>query len=489
MAEDFSERLPRPADTSADETADLEKTGQPDWMRRLKPSRLPRAQRRVLRWIIAAAVVLVLIGLFYFALGPSFGLPAAKHTYSVDGDIWNDVAPLPSGFPTDIGWEGPYKTGKPAEFAEEMVPVASPTRGASPIQTSLPGFGAKFNPFQHMGPLSPYQSGQFGSVDNAKYLATPHTSRGKCILQQVHILHRHGARYPTKGSPTEQVRDFITPKGGVRQVNFSGPLEFMNEYEYRLGEELLVALGRNQLHSSGVKAAIDYGELVQADVEAGKPMFVRAGSQQRIVDSAIAWMTGFHGNAWSNKTNFEIQIETPGFNTTLASNFACSAAHKKRTALESAEKFLRGATERLQVHVHGAKLTPDVVLGMQQLCSYDTVAFGRSDFCALFTEEEWRGVESMWDFKFHNYDGASSPTGPAKGLGWLNEFISRLTTTPWNATTQTSENTTLNSQERFFPLDRALYADFAHDTSMSRSAGCTDRSHHRRARGNAPQRL
>lgn len=283
------------------------------------------------------------------------------------------------------------------------------------------------------------------------------------------IANKHGARYPTTGAATELVAKLIQRnKVGGRIAKFNGPLEFLNNYVYRLGKELLVPVGRHQLHQAGVKAAIDYGALVAADEGAGKPMFVRAGSQQRIVDSAIAFMTGFYGNSWVNRTNFEIQLEDPGFNTTLASNFACDAAANTESDTGGwIEKYLANATERLQPHAEGVKLTPHVIHGMQQLCAYDTAAFGHSDFCGLFTEEEWKGFEYAWDITFHGYSGPSSYTGAAQGLGWLNEFISRLTSTPWDPSTQTSENTTVNTQPDLFPVDRAFYADFAHDTTLT----------------------
>lgn len=456
---------PPPAYYSQPETAPLENTGRPNWLNRLDATNASPWKRRVTVLVGCAVLVLLAIGAFMFAFSPSEPLPANGHVYEHDGEVWKDTMSS-NRFPTYIGHPGYYETGLPANFAEEMGAQPTPTRGAEPIATSLPGFTNKFNPFRHMGPLTPYRSGEFG-VDNARELHTPISSQGVCVLQQVHILHRHGARYPTSESPTELVKKLIQRnKVGGRITKFTGPLAFLNNYVYRLGKELLVPVGRHQLHQSGVNAAVDYGALVAADVDAGKRMFVRAGSQQRIVDSAIAFMTGFFGNSWTEHTDFEIQLEDPGFNTTLASNFACDAAAEAKSEVNDwINKYLENATDRLQKHVEGAKLTPHIVYGMQQLCPYDTAAFGHSDFCKLFTEEEWKGFEYAWDINFHSYSGPSSYTGAAQGLGWLNEFISRLTRTPWDPSTQTSENTTVNTQPDLFPVNRSFYADFAHDTS------------------------
>lgn len=441
-----------------DPNDNIDKTGRPAWFAQMSLDTLRPELRKPLMAAGAAGLLLLLFGVFYFALGPSApDAPNARPTHAVasaDGEM------RPT-FGTNIGFPGPYATGAPPEYAQDMQP-ASKTRGVSPIQTSIPGYGSQFNPFRHMGPLTPYYAADFG-VDNGRYLTPPQTANGSCTLTQVHILHRHGARYPTSGAPPELVRDLL--QGG--QAKFTGPLAFLNAYTYRLGTELLVPLGREQLHRSGVKAAMDYGALAARDLAQHKKLFVRAGSQQRIVDSALAWSTGFWGNAWPNHTDFEVQIEAPHFNTTLAPNFACRAAAESFRVRDYVDHYLASATARLQGFVHGAKLTPMHLFGMQQLCAYDTVAFGHSAFCALFSEEEWRGFEYAWDQRFYYDYGPGAATGAAMGLGWVNEMVSRLTHTPWNRATQTSENATFNTDPTLFPVDRALYADFTHDSVLT----------------------
>lgn len=442
---------------AAEPDENLDKTGRPAWFTQLSFEALPQEMRKPAMAAAAAAIVLALVGLFYFALGPSEA-PAGGASHAAPA--WDAAHARPS-FGTNIGYPGSYKTGVPPEYAQEMAP-ASRTRGVSPIQTGVPGFGAQFNPFEHMGPLSPYFSASFG-VDDAKHQAPPTGRNGTCTLEQVHILHRHGARYPTGGAPTELVRDLV----GTHGATFTGPLTFLNMYAYRLGAELLVPLGREQLHMSGVKAAIDYARLAERDLSHNKKLLVRAGSQQRIVDSALAWSAGFWGHAWPDKTDFEVQIEEPHFNTTLAPNFACSAAADAFHVQDYVQQYLAKTTERLQQYVHGAKLSPMTVYGMQQLCSYDTVAYGQSAFCALFSEDDWRGYEFAWDQRFFYDYGPGAATGPAMGLGWVNEFVSRLTHTPWDRATQTSENATFNTDPTLFPVDRAIYADFTHDSVLT----------------------
>ncbi|WFD20871.1 hypothetical protein MCAP1_003125 [Malassezia caprae] len=440
---------------------DLAHQGRPEWLRNMSLQVLPPHQRRLVRLVVLVVILGVVAGLFYFALGPS-SEPAAPASTLAATDAHIEIASQAAHLGTDVGYPGPFRTGEAPHFADEMV-AATPTRGASPIQTAIPHV-TQFRPFEHMGPLTPYKSAQFAGADNARYLATPKAANGTCALSQVHILHRHGARYPTQGAPTQLVKALLAARN---KLTFSGPLEFLKTYEYRLGEELLVPLGREQLHMSGVQAAMDYGRLAATDAAQGRRLFVRAGSQQRIVDSALAWATGFWGATWAQHTDMDVQIEAPGFNTTLAPNFACRAAKDVFRTEAYVNETLASTAHRLQKYIKGATLTPMLLYGMQQLCSYDTVAFGHSEFCALFTREDWLAYEYGWDQRFYYDYGAGHPTGAAMGLGWLDEFLSRVTRTPWNATWQTSENRTRNANAALFPVDRAVYADFTHDSVLT----------------------
>ncbi|EST09309.1 Histidine phosphatase superfamily, clade-2 [Kalmanozyma brasiliensis GHG001] len=477
----------------------IDKTGRPAWLRGVLEGDVPgmrgrgagmsasmaqrnRKQRaRCMKLSMLVGGGLLVIGAFAFALGPKVGVsPHAIYDYM--GDKWyGDSGVMPFEFNKPVGYPGFYTTGVPPDFAEHMTRTATaPTQtvGSSPMQTTIPGFqDASFKPFEHMGPLTPYISSSGWGVDDAKYAGTPTTSSGKtCQLTQAHMLHRHGARYPTAHGPPDVLRDFLRQNPNLR---YSGSLSFLNSYKFGVGEELLTPVGRGQLYDSGVKAALLYGKLVADDLaetdanKKPKTLFARAGSQQRIVDSGLAWLNGFFGANWTDSTSFEIQIEEPGFNTTTAPEFACPAWRKPENnpggamADKWAAAYLQDAVFRLGPNFGGAALNSTLLFAMQQMCSYDTVAFGYSDFCGLFTKQEWLDYEYAWDLKFMNGNGATSPLGRGYGLGWVNEFVSRLTSKPWDPAVQTSENSTLDLDATTFPLDRRFYVDFTHDSTIT----------------------
>lgn len=69
------------------------------------------------------------------------------------------------------------------------------------------------------------------------------------------------------------------------------------------------------------------------------------------------------------------------------------------------------ATERLAKHVEGYEWTVQDTYAAQNMCPYETVAYGFSRFCSLFTYEEWIGFSYSVDLAFQYNDGFQSPFG------------------------------------------------------------------------------
>ncbi|KAL8634369.1 MAG: hypothetical protein Q9228_008037 [Teloschistes exilis] len=127
---------------------------------------------------------------------------------------------------------------------------------------------------------------------------------------QVHILHRHGARYPT-GSEEDAVNDalFATKVAAIQSEEgtsaFTGPLSFLNTWQYYLGSGLLLPTGAAQDFTSGARFWNERGRLLY-NASIGQPFYnatfnngtarplplLRTTSQERILDSALAWAGG-----------------------------------------------------------------------------------------------------------------------------------------------------------------------------------------------------
>lgn len=84
----------------------------------------------------------------------------------------------------------------------------------------------------------------------------------------------------------------------------------------------------------------------------------------------------------------------------------------------------------------------------------------------MFNEKEFRVFEQYYDISFYANNGFGSPVAAAQGLGYLQEFVSRLNHT-LITNFSTGANETLDGNNVTFPLNQSIYADAAHEVSIA----------------------
>ncbi|KAI0066193.1 phosphoglycerate mutase-like protein [Artomyces pyxidatus] len=368
-----------------------------------------------------------------------------------------------------VGYPGPTPTGDEA-FAIETAPAIAELNNISPIvrPDTADHEGYEFDVVHSWGNLSPAISvpaGTFGLPDSS-----PVVPEG-CSINQVHILHRHGARYPTGGSAPAalagRIHKAATATGGF---TVSGPLSFLDTWTFKLGAEILTPLGREQLYSLGVSSRVRYGELLKGFNDL--PVW-RTTSEERMVDSALQFAAGFFGvQQYQSSYHQLIEIEAQGFNSTLASYDQCENSNNAISDIgyDASDLWAANYTvptiARLQKYIQGYNLTATDIVAMQQTCAYESVALGYSSFCDIFTEQEWKAYEYFNDLIFWYSNGPGNPAVAAQGIGYVQEFISRLTQTRIT-NFDTSVNASIVSDETKFPLNQPIYVDASHDTIIS----------------------
>ncbi|KAI0349614.1 phytase [Trametes cingulata] len=438
------------------------------------PDETTRRERWV--WVSVGYVVGLLSGLLVLRrpLAPfgysSYGAPEAGSTVVDRFPPPSPTNAFPSLFPSDVGHPGPTPTG--ALPALVLTAPAYPLHSGAPHllpPVALTNDSSKhpFDIFRHWGNLSPWfsvPSSTFG-ID-----ASPHPPHS-CRVTGLHLLHRHGARYPTGqasyGGPANfSARIARSPESW----NAHGQLEFLNHWTYKLGEEILTPFGRQQLYDLGVSMRIKYGFLLRNFSQANALPVFRTESQDRMLSSALNFALGFFGHPLDGKYQQLITIEDHGFNNTLAPSKTCPNArdHAKgdrgvHYVRQWADIYLQDALARLQPQIHGLHLSIEDVYTMQQLCAYETIALGYSKFCELFTQEEWEGFDYSVDLNFWYSSAFGSPVARAQGIGYVQELVARLTHTPI-ALHNSSTNATLDDDPATFPLGQSLYVDATHDT-------------------------
>ncbi|BGP43558.1 hypothetical protein JCM10449v2_007599 [Rhodotorula kratochvilovae] len=357
-------------------------------------------------------------------------------------------------FPSRVGFEGPTPTGMEAFAAATAYPS---NFDSSPLHPPPELASEEFNILHHLGNLAPWRTVNHGLKGTAQV-------PDGCTVEEVQLLHRHGARYPTSGAGTEAfARDVV----GAPGFKASGNMSFLNDWKYRLGAEILTPFGREQLFNLGVSFRTKYGHLLN---EGQKPVF-RTESQDRMHASALNFAAGFWGIPYEEQYHQLVTIEWPGYNNTLAPYMTCTNANRldlTRGLTKMAEwsrVYLDGARKRLQSQVEGVTLSHRDLFNMQLLCAYELVALGGSAFCPLFTEDEWRGFEYAHDIEFYDIFAFGQPAQAAVGKGWVQEWLARTLKQPLSEF-NTTTNGTLHTSE-YFPLDQRFYVDATHDVIVS----------------------
>ncbi|KAL6803681.1 histidine phosphatase superfamily [Trichoderma sp. SZMC 28012] len=399
---------------------------------------------------------------------------------SIAGAVASDAYPPSSThvnsklFPPEskVGYPGPTPTGEePA--AIETAPIYPYNHGPSdsfPLVAAQPWGASKFDRkidiTKYWGNLSPWYS--VSSADYGLPDASPLIPDG-CNIVQLHLLYRHGARYPTSGAAPATFAQKVHNATQAKGFNVTGELSFLSDWTYKLGAELLTPFGRSQNFNLGVAYRQLYGHLLNNFTATNTIPVFRTESQDRMVKTAENFAAGFFGvPEYLDQVNIEILVESPGLNNSGApyevcnnSNIASRGSIGSTVATEFALNAFNSTIARLQSQIFGLNLTATDAIAMLQLCSYETHALGYSAFCNLFTEEDFLNYEYYYDLSFYYNNGPGSPVAAAQGKGYLQEFVARFTHSFPAA--DSALNLTYDDNKTYFPLNQSIYADATHE--------------------------
>ncbi|KAF9077976.1 phytase [Rhodocollybia butyracea] len=279
-----------------------------------------------------------------------------------------------------------------------------------------------------------------------------------CQVTQVNIIQRHGSRYPTVG-PALIMAYAVTKLQNV-EVYLDSGLEFIRDFTFDLETDELVPFGATESSVAGAEAFYRYRHLLSRD----NIPFVRASSSSRVVNSARNWTEGF-SIASGFQYNPILDLVLDAKRNDSLHNYCPAIGSPDSQTSTWINIYAKPIADRLNEAAPGANLTSIEVYYLMALCAFHSVAKATaSDWCGVFDEEAWKGFEYAMDLDKYYGTGYGQTLGPVEGVGYINELLARLTSTPVNDTTQT--NTTLNASPATFPLNRTIYADFSHDNQL-----------------------
>ncbi|KAI8917011.1 histidine phosphatase superfamily [Powellomyces hirtus] len=316
--------------------------------------------------------------------------------------------------------------------------------------------------FRTMGGFTPW-------APNVKGYGIKDDLPEECVVDQVSQLMRHGMRYASTGTggSTEKITSRI--RNSTFEV-LDPKLAFLKTHVYGLQTELLSDWGKRESHIAGQTFAKRYQALT---AQAKRNILVRTTDQERMYSTALSFAQGYLGPDQAQKTNWLVVPDAiPTFNTTLAVG-NCKAHDLKfygpvAGVLPSqwAAQYLPPIAARLNALLPGLHLVDNEVASLLSGCPFETIHYNKiSPLCLMFTPEEFANYSYYQDLQQYTGAGYGGPLGRARGVGWVNEVIARLTDRPVNDATST--NTTLDSDPATFPLRQPVYLDFAHDSELN----------------------
>ncbi|KAG2034416.1 histidine phosphatase superfamily [Suillus americanus] len=234
-----------------------------------------------------------------------------------------------------------------------------------------------------------YLRGTPSNVENKFGINSGSEAPDTCNITGVHLLHRHGARYPADYSSGTGSGMFASKLNrNAENVTATGPFHF-----WTTGEEMQARstpFGRSQLYDHGVSMHMRYGFLLKNFSETNTLPVFRTASKNRVLNSAQNFALGFFCYPVEGQYQQQIMVEAKGLNNTLAPQRSCANNDDPGRGYRSQPHvnawkavYLRDTVPRLQQYLDGFELDAKDIYSMQELCTYESVALGYSKFCEL----------------------------------------------------------------------------------------------------------
>lgn len=250
-------------------------------------------------------------------------------------------------------------------------------------------------------------------------------------------MSRHAERYPTAkaGKGQKAVVDRMRESGKV----FYGDLAFFNNWTFFWSPEDLEQLTSTGPHSgtlgsftTGVRLRPRYEHLLKMALATRKPTTFWASSCQRVIETAQNFALGFFGLDYYRSNNtalLEVIPEDPSrAGDTLTPGRTClqNRIDKKKGQAQGYrlhKKYIARYVPpiRARLHAHTGILFEDIeIYHMQEMCGFEITVRGRSNWCDVFTQDEFLAFEYARDLLHYYRAGPGQKYAASMGWLWLN---------------------------------------------------------------------
>lgn len=290
-------------------------------------------------------------------------------------------------------------------------------------------------------------------------LGAPSFTPDSCNIDQVVSICRHGERYPVDW----EIRDFTNTVEKLKQAGgLEGPLKFLENYEMKISKDDAEKEtntgpynGHYDAEQLGKYYRYKYGHLLDQD----KKLNIFTADQARVVDTAKHFSKGFFSDSKNLNASINV-IELPEegdpMNSLTPQNdcdhtFEEMEGDYTKQATEYRNSAIPQIVEKVKKFTK-ADLNVTDVYNLMALCPYEITSVGDSDFCRIFSEEDWK----IYDYFNSLNTYYSSGAGQTGGL-----FASASVFT----------NSTLKVLQDGPENMGGLYFNFAHDGQLAAILG------------------
>ncbi|KAF2643054.1 phosphoglycerate mutase-like protein [Massarina eburnea CBS 473.64] len=288
---------------------------------------------------------------------------------------------------------------------------------ALPLVNSLSA-AYSFEPLEHLAGIAPTWEPQDPPLD-------PKPAQG-CNVTRATYLVRHAAIYANDFDFEEYIEPFTDKlKNTTVDWNKAGPLRFLSTWKTPISDdelEDLTKVGQLESYKLGVDVSMRYPSLK-------KPNKVWTSTAERTELSASSFIDGL---SRSNETHSvsvpESKAEGADSLTPYKGCPKYSSSYGSEQSSQYKDKYTKPIIARFHDLAPGFNFTEDDIVGMQQLCGYETVIRGSSPFCdlAVFSANEWLDFEYMNDIQYFYNAGYANPISGVIGFPWVNASAALL---------------------------------------------------------------
>lgn len=223
----------------------------------------------------------------------------------------------------------------------------------------------------------------------------------QCTLEQVHLLSRHGERYPSKGVG-KKLESIVTKVNNYNQT-FKGELAFLNDYTYFVPDRKYYEKETSPINSegtfSGTTDALRHGSSFRAKYNSlfnssEETLKVFTSNSGRCHETSRYFARGFLGDQYSEDNVDYYIIDEDGSMgaNSLTPRDGCTNYNPDANDNIIAQyntSFLATARDRIVAGNPGFNLTTSDVKNLFLWCAYEINVRGSSPVCNLFTNEEF----------------------------------------------------------------------------------------------------